>query len=163
MIVVLSAEAAVSIAREAPASADGRETGGVLLGHEFDERLVVTVAGDPGPKADRRADGFVRDLSHAQRLGDDAYDRDGSIWIGEWHTHPGGPITPSPTDLKTYAQLLSDDDLGFERVLSLIVTQCPFHGWEETSVTAWVVDRTAAHHVEAAAEGPTSLYLGGSR
>ncbi len=115
----------------------------------------MTVAGDPGPNADRRPDGFVRDLDHARRLGDIAYERDGSVWVGEWHTHPGGPLTPSPTDLGTYATLLADPDLAFERVLSLIVTPCPLHGWEETRTTAWIVDRSGANQVVIVAEPPS--------
>lgn len=147
MIVVLSSTAAAAISREAPASVDGRETGGVLLGHDTGGRLVVTVAGGPGTGADRRVDGFVRDLAHAQRLGDDAYDRDSSVWIGEWHTHPKGPRELSAIDMATYRRLLDDDELGFERVVSLIVTPCAVHGWSETHVTAWVVDGDGAHSV----------------
>lgn len=155
---MLGGEPSATIAREAPASADGRETGGILLGQDLGRRLVVTVAGDPGPMADRRPDGFVRDLDHARRLGDAAYERDGSVWIGEWHTHPGGPVTPSPTDMKTYDRLLADPDLGFERVLSLIVTPCPVHGWEETSVTAWIVGHAGAELSEIAVDGPTDPF-----
>ena len=160
MIVVLGDEASATITREAPASADGRETGGILLGHDLGGRLFVTVAGEPGPNAVRRTDGFVRDLDHARGLGDAAYEHDGSVWIGEWHTHPGGPTTPSPTDMSTYARLLADPDLTFERVLSLIVTPCPVHGWKETRVTGWVVDRAGARLAEV---GPTGAFDGETR
>jgi len=140
MIIVLTRDAAGTIAAAARESADGRETGGVLLGHDLGERMIVTVAGDPGPAADRRTDGFVRDLAHARLLGDEAYDRDGSVWVGEWHTHPTGPSIPSPKDMETYSQLLADDDLAFERLLALIVTPCGVHGWVEAHVHGWVVD-----------------------
>src|SRR5205807_598109 len=112
------------IVGEAPSSVDGRETGGILLGHDPGPGAIpqITVAGDPGPRADRRPDGFNRDLEHARRLADAAFARDGSIWIGEWHTHPGGPPCPSPMDMTTYTSLLEDDELGFVRLLSLIVT-----------------------------------------
>ena len=116
----------------------------MLLGHDTGERIIVSVAGDPGPNADHRTDGFLRDLAHARRLSDDAYDRDGSVWIGEWHTHPEGPSFPSSKDMETYDQLLANDDLAFERVLSLIVTPCAIHGWTETHVHAWVVDLVGA-------------------
>src|SRR4051812_24966041 len=87
----LSAVAAATISAEAAASRDGRETGGILLGHDEGTQLYVTVAGDPGVGAVRSADRFLRDLEHARLLADAAYQRDGSVWIGEWHTHPTGP------------------------------------------------------------------------
>lgn len=147
MIVILSEAATLAIATEAPASADGRETGGVLLGHDTGDRISVTVAGGPGPDADRRSDGFLRDLVHAQHLGDQAYDHDGSVWLGEWHTHPTGPPSPSPIDVGTYERLLADSDLGFERLLSLIVTPCVIHGWSETHVHGWLVTDEGTHAV----------------
>src|SRR5438046_946876 len=53
MKVVISPIARRLIAREASASVDGRETGGLLLGFDPDrnERIVITQAGDPGPAA----------------------------------------------------------------------------------------------------------------
>jgi integrative and conjugative element protein (TIGR02256 family) len=126
-------------------SADGRETGGILLGHDDGVVITLTVAGDPGPLAARRADGFLRDLQHAQDLADEAYDRDGSVWVGEWHTHPTGPSTPSTRDVSTYAQLLADQDLLFDRVVSLIITPGP-DGWDLPVLWAWVVTPGIAIH-----------------
>jgi len=127
------------IAAQAKASADGTETGGILLGHDRGEALVVTVAGDPGPNSQRTPSRFQRDLAHAQALADQAHDRDGSVWIGEWHTHPRGPVEPSELDCRTYASHLADASLGFDRFLSLIVLPCCDHGWEHVTVTAWVM------------------------
>ncbi len=137
-VVKLRSAAARVIAAEAKASADGTETGGILLGHDRGETLVVTVAGDPGPKAQRVRNRFKRDLAHAQVLADRAYDRDGSIWIGEWHTHPRGPVEPSKLDCRTYASHLADSSLGFDRFLSFIVLPCCDHGWDHVTVAAWV-------------------------
>ncbi len=128
------------IALEAPTSTDGRETGGILLGHDpLDEGIEVTTAGDPGPGADRRPDGFTRDLAHARRLADQAYDCDGSVWLGEWHTHPTGPATPSSQDMSTYRKLLAHDRLDFERIVSLIVTPDPAHGWQQPLLWSWLI------------------------
>lgn len=147
MNVVLGLGVASVIAAEAAASRDGLETGGILLGHDDGAELVVTLAGGPGPTADRKPTTFVRDLAHAQGLGDEAYTTDGSVWIGEWHTHPGGLQIPSKTDMATYDALLADDGLGFERILTLIVVPCPAHGWAETLVYPWLVDAAGAHPV----------------
>jgi integrative and conjugative element protein (TIGR02256 family) len=147
-VVTLTADVADVIAREARGSADGTETGGIVLGHDRDGELVVTIVGGPGPAALRTPNLFKRDLAHAQALADDAYDRDGSVWIGEWHTHPAGPAAPSAVDLNTYAAHLADPSLGFDRFLSIIVLPCAEHGWQHVSAVAWVVEGDTAHLAE---------------
>lgn len=144
----MTAESLLALATEAPRSTDGNETGGILLGHDTAQGLVVTVAGDPGPNAERAPDRFRRDLKHAQRLADEAYDRDGSVWIGEWHTHPTGPAVPSGVDLETYLSHLSREDLGFDRFLALIALRCPDRGWDHVHLTAWVVHGSVAEQAE---------------
>lgn len=147
-MIMVSAAATRVITTEAPTSADGRETGGILIGHDHGRRIIVTTAGDPGPNAQRLPHRFVRDLEHARHLADAAYEQDASVWIGEWHTHPGGPGHPSELDMATYQQLLADPDLGFARIVSLIALPCPAHGWSETLITGWVVTPQSAHPAE---------------
>jgi integrative and conjugative element protein (TIGR02256 family) len=102
-----------AILKEAIASRDGNETGGILLGHDVDAAgtIVVMEAGDPGPGAVRRRDFFRRDLDHAQRLADEAFRRNQAVWVGEWHTHVVGDDVPSGLDLKTYRGFLADSEL----------------------------------------------------
>lgn len=128
------------ITAEARASIDGQETGGILLGHDHpsDGLIQVTEAGDPGPNARRSPKRFLRDLDHARRLGDHAYERDGSVWLGEWHTHPNEGPLPSPRDLATYLRLLSDESLGFEHFASIIVT-AESQKWEQPLLWPWLV------------------------
>ena len=119
--VVLAASAYASIEAVCGGTTDGLETGGILLGHQHaDGHLTVTVAGDPGPRAERRRRSFRRDHAHAQALAGAAYAHDRSVWLGDWHTHPLGPEHPSPVDLRSYVHVLSDRDLGFEMFLSII-------------------------------------------
>ncbi len=124
---------------EARASVDGSETGGILLGHDATgpRSVQVTVAGGPGPAAQRNPLGFLRDLRHALELADDAYMRDGSVWVGEWHTHPVGQQHPSSQDMRTYRLLLEDPELGFSELVSVIVT--PADGWTCTELSGWVI------------------------
>lgn len=143
MIRVLSSAAAAIVA-EATASADGNETGGILLGQDHGDTITVTVAGGPGPAAIRTRDRFTRDLGHAQALADAAYDRDNSVWIGEWHTHPTGQAEPSPIDLSTYCAHLADGELGFEHFVALIAVPCAAHGWSEVHLVPWLVTSDAA-------------------
>jgi integrative and conjugative element protein (TIGR02256 family) len=147
--------AAETIAAEAPASRDGSETGGILLGQDLGEAITVTRAGDPGPLADRRPNGFLRDLAHSRKLANEAYDEDGSVWVGEWHTHPAGAGVPSRTDEDTYERLLADPELGFARLAAIIVMPCPEHGWSELVLAAWTADADGIHDARLeVAEGP---------
>lgn len=87
------------------------ETGGILLGHQHTKgHLSLTVAGDPGPRAERTRRSFRCDPDHARALARDGYVRDRSVWIGDWHTHPDGPAHPSPAALRAYVNMVRDPD-----------------------------------------------------
>ncbi|WNV74443.1 Mov34/MPN/PAD-1 family protein [Geodermatophilus sp. DSM 44513] len=134
--VSLSRHALQTIRETSQAAQDDRETGGIILGHQYaDGRLTVTIAGDPGPAAVRTRDSFRRDPSHAQALADAAWSNDRSVWLGEWHTHPRGPVHPSPIDLATYLSLLRDPALTFRAFLALIVIPVA----PEPTIFPWVI------------------------
>lgn len=132
-----------AIAREARASADGTETGGILLGTVEHDTHVIRHAGGPGPNATRQPDFFQRDLNHAQRLGDAAFDEDHSIWIGDWHTHLGAPPVPSTRDLGTYQGLLADPELGFSHFIAIILAAST-GDWTAPDLATWVITTTSA-------------------
>ncbi len=136
-------EARRRICELAAQSEDGRETGGMLLGRGPDDHGVIVVeqAGDPGPKAQRRTDFFLRDLAHAKRLAEAAWQDGEAAWIGEWHTHPTGLKTPSPRDLVTYAGLLTDPELSFGAFVSIIVVPDP--DWTSPRLLTWILGTTA--------------------
>ncbi len=138
----LTSEAFSTICAEAVVSVDGRETGGILLGFDADEsgEALALEAGGPGPNAERGADFFQRDLAHAQQLADDAYVRHCARWIGEWHTHPRGFLTPSRKDLRTYRDFLRDRELRFLNFLALIVSARD-PDWKELVITGWTIER----------------------
>lgn len=114
--------ALATIAVESTRSADGLETGGILLGCESANAIQIRHAGDPGPNAHRAPQNFLRDLLHAQQLAHEAWTRDGSQWIGEWHTHPSGDLTPSELDLHSYLRHLHDPDLQLDHFVAIIVS-----------------------------------------
>lgn len=137
----LSEGALAAIVREAPASDDGRETGGILLGFDagpLTEALVME-AGDPGPRAERRSDFFRRDIEHAQRLADAAFARTTARWIGEWHTHPHGQLAPSRKDMRTYRGFLRDPELAFDSFVAVIVGPGD-NGWRNLRAAAWLIE-----------------------
>ena len=135
-LITLTRPAFETIQQTCRAAHDGYETGGILLGHQHDDgRLVVTTAGDPGPHAVRHRASFRRDQAHAQALADAAWSLDRSVWIGDWHTHPRGPVQPSQADLATYLALLRDSELGFSTFLALIVLP----GTSQPNLVPWVI------------------------
>jgi integrative and conjugative element protein (TIGR02256 family) len=137
-------EARSRICELAAQSEDGRETGGILLGRGPDETGVVRVerAGDAGPRAEREADYFLRDLKHAKELADAAWEESEAVWIGEWHTHPTGLAMPSSRDFVTYAGLLADPELWFEAFVSIIVVPDP--DWASPRLLAWILGSAAS-------------------
>lgn len=135
--VTLLPDALRTIISAAADSADGNETGGILLGSLApDGTALVCRAGEPGPVAVRTPVFFLRDLSHAQRLAAREFEVSGSVWIGDWHTHPRSALVPSSRDLATYADLLADPELAFSVFLALIVGPGP-HGWEQPRMAGW--------------------------
>ncbi len=140
----LSAAAARVIATESLRLTDGLETGGILLGTSSGNLIEVRHAGDPGPLAQRGTHTFNRDLDHAQHLAEAAWVEDQSLWIGEWHTHPTGDLTPSPLDLDSYLRHLHDPDLDFDHFVAMIVgldTQA------RPIIVTWLIERHQARPI----------------
>ena len=160
VIVTVTDTCRTEVSRYAAAAEDGRETGGILLGHHRDRPrpvLDAVHAGDAGPRAVRQEAAFRRDVRHAQALADLAYRTDGSVWIGEWHTHPGGSHRPSRRDLTSYRRMLRDPELAFHVFLTMIVLPSQDCGWRRPRFTGWVVTTAdvwpvpllrRAHHLE---------------
>ena len=135
----LSALAEERIAQLARDSVDGRETGGILLGHDVTvSRLEVIAAGEAGPHAERRRDFFRRDLNAAARFAADMWASRRMVWVGEWHTHLNGWHAPSHLDLETYRRFLADPSLGFDVFVALIVVATD-GDWRDVQIVPWLV------------------------
>lgn len=139
--VSITDSALATIASESRRSADGLETGGILLGTEIPNEISLRHAGGPGPNARRAPRRFLRDLQHAQQLAADAWTRDGSQWIGEWHTHPLGDLAPSDLDLDSYLRHLHDPDLRLDRFVAIIVGGVSDH---DPIAATWLIERHQA-------------------
>ena len=85
------------------------ETGGVLMGYwsTNPESVVVTNLVGPGPHAIHKADSFAPD--HDFQDGEVArlYKESGRIvtYLGDWHSHPRGPLELSLTDRITQLRI----------------------------------------------------------
>lgn len=128
------------IAAESARYKDGWETGGILIGMDDGKFAEIRCAGGPGPKAIRRSHFLSRDSAFAQHLVDEEWLREGSDWIGEWHTHDFGRPLPSSLDHTTYRALIAEPDLEFNRFFSLIV--CTSSNLQYClNIALWVVDQ----------------------
>jgi integrative and conjugative element protein (TIGR02256 family) len=149
--VFLAASAWSAISQQVVQADDGLETGGVLLGHDRAQVAgsrgtgpIVLHAAGPGPEAERREDAFRRDMWHAQEAALGAFAADGSVWIGEWHSHARGDPQPSTTDLRSYLLNLADPVLQLSQFVAIIVTpdttpSAAAGPWDFPRATAWIV------------------------
>ncbi|RYZ46974.1 MAG: hypothetical protein EOO72_00665 [Myxococcaceae bacterium] len=78
------------------------ETGGMLLGDVVDGVARILAVTGPGRRAVRERLGYERDAAHDNRL----LKRTGPClsYLGDWHTHPGGPASLSRADVDCIRQ-----------------------------------------------------------
>lgn len=99
---------------------------------------MISRAGGPGPRAYRGTHVFLRDLAYARQLADVAWREEGAQWLGEWHTHPSGDLTPSELDLRSYLRHLHDAELRLDRFVAVIVGLATDSG---VTAATWLVER----------------------
>jgi integrative and conjugative element protein (TIGR02256 family) len=147
--VTLTSHAYRQLVIEARRAEDGNETGGLLLGCDLGmgPGFVVRLCGDPGPNAVRQPANFARDLTHSIMLAERAAEIDGSVWIGEWHTHLAELPMPSAYDLLTYRGLLANREVDFPRLLSLIVLAAEDGGWSPPRIFGWSISANSARQL----------------
>ncbi len=118
-----------------------REIGGVLFGEhvgEADFRIVEATTqarGGNDVAFQRKAGKARRDLkSLARRHGDDP---ERFNYLGEWHSHPNAPATPSSVDEITMYQLLADPET-YVNFLVLLINRLNDQGALELSAVAYL-------------------------
>jgi integrative and conjugative element protein (TIGR02256 family) len=109
------------------------ELGGWLLGYWAAQgsQIVVTHPTPPGPKGTRFGV-RISSRGHRERF-DAAWDAsEGEVtYLGDWHTHPGGPPEPSEQDAATLGELAEKEHFHTPRPLMAIV-QNPRWPWSTT-------------------------------
>lgn len=143
--VFITDTALAAIVHEAHQSLDGLEIGGILLGTETANGIVIRHAGGAGPNAHRGANFFLRDLTYAQQIAEAAWEADQSQWIGEWHTHPTGGFAPSEVDLGSYTRHVHDQELGFRQFIAVIAC---FNASAEIVVATWQIEQNGVRPVQ---------------
>lgn len=116
------AESVVERLRDLP----GRpwEIGGWLLGYWTEDRAAIIVTHATPPAARGSAFGItISGRGHRDRF-DEVWERTGGrvTFLGDWHTHPGGPAIPSAQDRRAMEQLASEGDYGTPEPLIAIVS-----------------------------------------
>ena len=106
------------------------EIGGWLLGYRAEEELVVTHATPPRSRGTPW--GVTINGRGHQRLFDAAWDASqGRVtFLGDWHTHPGGPPHPSDRDRNAASLLATDPDFRTPRPMMAIVATRRWPGRE---------------------------------
>lgn len=118
------------------------ETGGIIVGLDHGPTVEVTEFAAAGPHAVHEPTRFTRDLHYAGKVAADAWRRDRSQWIGEWHTHPKGRREPSVLDLRTYAALLRNPSLRLDRFVAVVIATAP-----DLALAAWMMTPSSVSHL----------------
>lgn len=84
------------------------ETGGALVGYrgEGGDLVITTIIG-PGPKALHEKTRFVPDHAYQDEKIARLYKMSGRqhVYLGDWHSHPGGSCALSRTDRRTLRRI----------------------------------------------------------
>ncbi len=116
------------------------EVGGWLLGYWSDDERSVFIT-HATPPASRGTPFGVRisGRGHRKRF-DEAWTASGGLvtFLGDWHTHPASPPTPSERDEKALHKLATDPAYGTPNPLMVIVStpRWPWHH-DDAAVTAF--------------------------
>lgn len=100
ILVSLSTSALRVIERQALAAPE-HETGGILIGrYTEDNNMALVFAATAKPKdSERGRTWFRRGNRGLKELLRERWNA-GEYYVGEWHSHPGGPPTPSDSDIR---------------------------------------------------------------
>lgn len=101
------------------------EVGGWLLGFWADDAhaVFVTHATPPAASHGTPFGVHISGRGHRRRFADAWEASSGAVtYLGDWHTHPGCPPTPSPQDARALSQLASSSKFGTPRPLMAILS-----------------------------------------
>jgi len=112
------------------------ETGGIVLGYwgcPTGEPVITAMIG-PGPKAVHKARSFRPDVAFHQAASLEAFEQSNgrTVYLGDWHTHPGGPDLLSRRDLRTLGRISRSAMAQLPTPLMLIVAGPPYR------MTTWI-------------------------
>lgn len=107
----------------------------MLVGYWADDHTaVVTTATGAGPNAIHRRGGFTPDAAYDVAEVARLYEESGRyyVYLGDWHTHPVGGLSPSRRDRRTLRRISRHGDARCPRPVMLIAA-----GPRDWHVGAW--------------------------
>jgi integrative and conjugative element protein (TIGR02256 family) len=110
------------------------ETGGVLVGYDAGNGLVVEAITGPGPNATHKPHAFEPDHEHQEKEIARIYACSGRrhTYLGDWHSHPGGGVDLSSQDRRTLRAISRHKPARMPEPLMVIVS-----GIDDWTVAAW--------------------------
>ena len=104
-----------------------KEFGGLLIGNYSEDMKTCVITGTLLPKKykssryyfERGREGLLEKLEALYNA------EPRSIYIGEWHTHPDGPASPSDTDEEAMQTISEHDEVTITNPLLLILAITP--------------------------------------
>lgn len=98
-----------------------KEFGGVFIGYKSDINFIITDILIPDEYKNGQTI-FIREPGTLnERLSEIHKMTNGEIeYLGEWHSHPNGPTTPSRTDIKAMEIISKDKNINIDKPLLMI-------------------------------------------
>jgi integrative and conjugative element protein (TIGR02256 family) len=111
------------------------ETGGILVGrynpnHDW---AIVSMVSDAPADSRRGPTWFERGVTGLQRWLNGLW-RQREYYLGEWHFHPGGPPSPSSTDLSQMQEIADAESYHCPEPILLIIGGDPRGSWTARSL-----------------------------
>lgn len=109
--------------RRASRRARPLEAGGTLVGHYTDDMALAVVERALLSMGNSSRWSFIRPSDLVDRALDRAYRRSQGrvLYLGEWHSHPGGSVEPSARDRESLLELAANPKVAAFTPLLLIL------------------------------------------
>lgn len=111
------------------AAAGRKETGGILVGRYLEDRSSAVIEDIRGTRKSRGWFArFRRGVGSLQNYLDNQWDGHRRYYIGEWHSHPAGPPSPSTQDDRQMHTIAADEEYRCPEPILVIVADGPSIG-----------------------------------
>lgn len=128
---VIIKEEIISVIYKMCKNSYAKETEGILIGKYsavLKRAQVTIVTGAPSDSKSGRT-WFSRGTIGLQQLLDDAWEKHGTFYLGEWHYHPGGAPNPSSQDINEMKGISKIKDYNCHEPMLIITGSISPDNW----------------------------------